>query len=261
VPRGFRRQTKRSAKIIRRLITELTAARMEQIAAGTAPDDLATKIMTTADPQTGERFDTQEMVDQVAIFFLAGHETSASALAWALYLIATHPDVQARVAEEVAALPEQPELSDMSTLRLTRDVFREALRLYPPVPMMVRQAAHDETLRDRAVPKGSQIVLSPWHLHRNDRYWDRPDDFDPDRFAREDGKSAQRCAYIPFSAGPRVCTGAGFAMMEGPLILALILRAFRVEPVEGQEPVPVAHLTVRAENGIYLRLSRRETDG
>ncbi len=261
VPRGFRRQTKRSAKIIRRLITELTAARMEQIAAGTAPDDLATKIMTTADPQTGERFDTQEMVDQVAIFFLAGHETSASALAWALYLIATHPDIQARVAEEVAALPEHPELSDMSTLRLTRDVFREALRLYPPVPMMVRQAAHDEALRDRAVPKGSQIVLSPWHLHRNDRYWDHPDDFDPDRFAREGGKAAQRCAYIPFSAGPRVCTGAGFAMMEGPLILALILRAFRVEPVEGQVPVPVAHLTVRAEKGIYLRLSRRETGG
>jgi len=259
VPRGFRRQTKRSAKIIRRLITELTAARMEQITAGTAPDDLATKIMTTADPQTGERFDTQEMVDQVAIFFLAGHETSASALAWALYLIATHPDVQARVAEEVAALPEHPELSDMSTLRLTRDVFREALRLYPPVPMMVRETTCPERFRARDVPVGSQIVLSPWHLQRHERFWDNPDAFDPDRFKTDNGKQCLRDAYIPFSSGPRVCTGAGFAMVEGPMLLAMIARAYKLRVVANKTPVPVAHLTVRSQDGIWLELEKRGT--
>lgn len=132
VPRPHRRATRASAREIRALIGALCAARAGAIADGTAPDDLATKIMTTADPQTGQTFTTAEMVDQVAIFFLAGHETSASALSWALYLLATHPDKQERLADEVAVLPDPPAISDLSRLRLTRDVFRETLRLYPP---------------------------------------------------------------------------------------------------------------------------------
>ncbi len=259
MPRFHRRRTKQTAKVIRRLITQLTADRMQAIAAGTAPDDLATKIMTTADPVTGDRFDTGEMVDQVAIFFLAGHETSASALAWALYLLATHPDWQDRVAEEAAAVidPDRPDFATLSKLRITRDVFREALRLYPPVPMMVREAACPEHFRDRDVPKGSQIVLSPWHLHRHERLWDRPDDFDPGRFATENGKACLRNAYMPFSAGQRVCTGAGFAMAEGPIILAMLLRAYRFEAVTDRTPMPVAHLTVRGRDGIWLQLKPR----
>ena len=145
----------------------------------------------------------------------------------------------------------------MSGLRVTRDVFREALRLYPPVPMMVREATQPETFRKRDVPKGSQIVLSPWHLHRHTRLWDNPDGFDPARWHTENGKTCQRNAYIPFSAGARVCPGAGFAMVEGPLILSRILRDFRVSAVEGRVPRPVAHLTVRAAEGIWLHLERR----
>lgn len=256
MPRFFRRGTRDNAQQIRHLIRELTEARMAQITAGTAPDDLATKIMTTVDPETGERFSTEEMVDQVAIFFLAGHETSASALAWTLYLMALYPQWQERLAEEAAALEDQS-FAAVSRLRLSRDVFREALRLYPPVPMMVREAACPVSFRDRKVPKGAQIVLSPWHLHRHERLWDNPDGFDPTRWGSENGKLCQRNAYIPFSAGPRVCTGAGFAMVEGPLILSMILRQFRVARIEGEEPVPVAHLTVRSENGIWLALSKR----
>ncbi|MCA0872884.1 cytochrome P450 [Seohaeicola saemankumensis] len=257
VPRFHSRETRRNAARIRALIGQLTAERMAMISAGTAPDDLATKIMTTADPVTGERFDTDEMVDQVAIFFLAGHETSASALAWALYLMALYPDWQDRVAREAAAL-EDDGFSVMSRLKVSRDVFRETLRLYPPVPMMVREAICSERFRDRDVPKGAQMVLSPWHLHRHERLWDNPDGFDPERWQTENGKTCQREAYIPFSAGPRVCTGAGFAMVEGPLLLSMILRAYRVERMEGRDPVPVAHLTVRARDGIWLRLRPRE---
>ncbi|MEC9311050.1 MAG: cytochrome P450, partial [Pseudomonadota bacterium] len=198
-----------------------------------------------------------EMVDQVAIFFLAGHETSASALAWTLYLMAIYPEWQEKVAEEAAAV-EDDSFAAVSRLRISRDVFREALRLYPPVPMMVREATCPERFRDREVPKGSQLVLSPWHLHRHERLWDNPDGFDPERWQTENGKKCQREAYMPFSAGPRVCTGAGFAMVEGPLILSMLLRHFRVAPVAGKEPVPVAHLTVRAKNGIWLRLERRD---
>ncbi len=215
--------------------------------------------MTTADPETGARFDTEEMVDQVAIFFLAGHETSASALAWALYLLALYPEWQERVAEEAEAVfgPRTPEFSDMARLRVTRDVFRETLRLYPPVPMMVRETACPERFRNRDIPRGAQVVISPWHLHRHERLWDNPDGFDPARYGTENGKTCLREAFIPFSAGQRVCTGAGFAMIEGPLLLAMLVRAYRLRPVAERPPVPVAHLTVRGRDGIWLKLSPR----
>lgn len=257
LPRGHRAKTRETARSIRALITQMTAARMAEIEAGTAPDDLATKIMTTADPETGVQFTTEEMVDQVAIFFLAGHETSASALGWSLYLLALYPAWQERLAEEAGTLPDEPDFSVLSKLKLTRDVFREALRLYPPVPMMVRETTCPETFRNRPVKPGSQVVISPWHLHRQNRLWDNPDGFDPTRWHTENGKKCMRDAFIPFSAGARVCTGAGFAMVEGPLLLAMLLRAFRFERIEGDDPVPVAHLTVRAKDGIRLRVIRR----
>jgi cytochrome P450 len=236
-PRLHRRATLRSAGVIRCLITGLTADRAKAIAAGLAPEDLATKIMTTPDPVTGASFGTEEMVDQVAIFFLAGHETSASALAWALYLLATHPEAQERVAAE--AMEMQPIFGTVGSLRFTRDVFREALRLYPPVPMMVRENLEEEDFRGRKV-----------------RIWERPDAFDPDRWAGE-AREASREGYLPFSRGPRVCPGAGFAMLEGTLMLAHLVRAFRFQALPGRVPVPVAHLTVRAKDGIWLGVTRR----
>ena len=255
MPRFFKSETKHTAKAIRALITGLTQDRLDAIKAGQAPDDLATKIMTTADPQTGETFTVEEMVDQVAIFFLAGHETSASALAWTLYLLALYPEWQEAVAAEAETLT--PDFSSIPKLRKTRDVFRDALRLYPPVPMMVRETTCPENFRDRDVPIGAQVVLSPWHLHRHERIWDNPDGFDPDRWAIQAGKTCARDAYMPFSSGPRVCTGAGFAMIEGVLLLSMIVRAFRFEVVDGRAPKPVAHLTVRAEDGMWLRFEPR----
>ncbi len=256
LPRLHSGATKQNARDIRALIAELTRTRAKAIKDGTAPDDLATKIMTTADPETGQFFDPEEMVDQVAIFFLAGHETSASALAWTLYLMALYPEWQQKVAEEAAVL-DDPSFASVSKLRISRDVFREALRLYPPVPMMVRETTCLERFRNRDVPVGAQIVISPWHLHRQARLWDDPDGFDPNRWVTENGKRCQRDAYIPFSAGPRVCTGAGFAMVEGPLILSMLLRRYRFETIPGKTPLPVAHLTVRSKDGIWLRLFER----
>lgn len=257
LPRFHRRDTRRSAALIRGLIAQLCQTRAAEIAAGTAPDDLATKIMTTVDPQSGKTFTTEEMVDQVAIFFLAGHETSASALAWALYLLALHPEVQDRVAVEVASLPDLPDFASLSRLKFTRDVFRETLRLYPPVPMMVRENTCPEEMRGRQIARGAQMVLSPWHLHRHERIWPNPDAFDPARWQTEENRACMRDAYLPFSAGPRVCTGAGFAMVEGPLLLAMLVKNWRFERVAGHDPVPVAHLTVRAKDGIWLNICRR----
>ncbi len=259
MPRPHKRRVRRTAKVIRGLIRQLTAARMEQVRAGTAPADLATKIITTPDPETGQRFDTDEMVDQVAIFFLAGHETSASALGWALYLLALYPDWQDRIAAEAEAVfvGGAPEFGHMSKLRLTRDVFRETLRLYPPVPMMVREARCTETFRDRSIARGSQIVLSPWHLHRHERIWDAPDAFQPERYSTQGGRKCLREAFIPFSAGQRVCPGAGFEMIEGVLLLAMLVRSYRFETVKGRPAMPVAHLTVRGKDGIWLKFTPR----
>lgn len=255
MPKFFRSETKATAAIIRKLITDMTQQRLDQIKAGDAPQDLATKIMTTADPQTGETFTVNEMVDQVAIFFLAGHETSASALAWAIYLLAASPEWQDAVAAESGDLSQ--DFSSVSKLRKTRDVFREALRLYPPVPMMVRETTCPENFRDRDVATGAQVVLSPWHLHRHERLWDNPDGFDPARWSTEANRVCARDAYMPFSAGPRVCTGAGFAMIEGVLLLSMIVGAFRFEIVDGKVPEPVAHLTVRTKDGMWLRFVPR----
>jgi cytochrome P450 len=256
-PRFHSRRTKQTAQRIRSLIRQLTEARAAEIAVGTAPDDLATAIMTTVDPVTGAQFETEEMIDQVAIFFLAGHETSASALGWALYLLAMNPAVQDRVLAEAQVLTDAPDFNVMSGLKFTRDVFREALRLYPPVPMMVRETSCPEVFRGRKVAAGAQVVLSPWHLHRHERIWDRPDEFDPDRWQTVAGRSCGREAFLPFSSGARVCPGAGFAMIEGPLLLAMLVRAYRFETVAGKIPVPVAHLTVRSKDGIWLDVSAR----
>ncbi len=262
VPRLFPRKTRATAARIRALITRMVDARMAEIAAGTAPDDLATKIMTTTDPETGARFSTEEMVDQVAIFFLAGHETSASALAWTLWLVAAHPDWQARLRDEAAVLcgsigGVSPDFSVLRAMPLIRDTFREALRLYPPVPMMVREAAGPECFRGRDLGAGAQVIVSPWHMGRNERIWDDPHDFRPERWQDPATTACARAGFLPFSAGPRVCPGAGFAMAEAVLILARILCAWEVQPLPGAVPQPVAQLTVRARDGIRVVLSRR----
>lgn len=258
LPRPHRRATRRTAAAIRDLIRQLTAQRMEAIAQGNAPDDLATKIMTTTDPVTGDRFDMEEMVDQVAIFFLAGHETSASALSWALYLLATHPEIQDAVAAEAAAALREPAVfGTLSKMPVIRDVFRETLRLYPPVPMMVRQTTRPEIFRKRAAPAGAQVIISPWHMGRNENIWPDPHAFRPDRWQDPENRAQARDGFLPFSAGPRVCSGAGFAMAEGVLMLALLTQAYRFTPVAGRVPVPVAHLTVRSETGIWLDIQPR----
>ena len=257
VPRFHKNRAKVSALSIRALILRLTTARVADVAAGTAPDDLATKILTTVDPETGSRFDTEDMADQVAIFFLAGHETSASALAWALYLLARDPAVQARAHAEATVLGDAPDFTMLSRLAFIRDVFRETLRLYPPVPMMVRENSCPEDMRGRKVAPGSQIVLSPWHLQRHERIWDRPDEFDPDRWQSDAGRACAKDGFIAFSAGPRACPGAGFAMAEGVLLLALLVRRFQFSVVDAKVPEPVAHLTVRAKDGIWLQVTPR----
>ncbi|HEU0221285.1 MAG TPA: cytochrome P450, partial [Paracoccaceae bacterium] len=167
--------------------------------------------------------------------------------------------VQDEVAAEAMAVfaGGAPDFAALRRLAVTRDVFRETLRLYPPVPMMVREAARPERFRGRPVRPGSLVILSPWHLQRHRRLWADPDGFDPLRWRSAAAEDSARAAWLPFSAGPRVCIGAGFAMLEGVLTLARLAAAFRFAPVPERTPRPVAHLTVRSADGIWLELTPR----
>ena len=258
LPAFHSRKRRLCAREIRGLTEDLVSRRMIEIAAGTAPDDLATRILSQKDPQTGERFDRAEMVDQVAIFFLAGHETSAAALAWAIWLLAQDGETQTRARAEAARLGKASKPADIKKLAFIDAIFAETLRLYPPVPMMVRKATCPERFRDRAIRKGSQLVVSPWHTHRNPRFWSNADAFCPERFATDEGRASMRDAYFPYSKGARICPGAGFAQTEAVLALALLLQRFDLSPASGPDPIPRAHLTVRSANGIRVALKRRD---
>jgi cytochrome P450 len=163
------------------------------------------------------------------------------------------------VAKEAAILTE-PDYASVVKLKLSREVFCETLRLYPPVPMMVRQSRCPATFRNRKITPGSQMVISPWHLHRHIRLWGNPDGFDPSCWRSENGKACLRDAYIPFSTGVRVCVGAGFAMVEGPLLFSLLLKNFRFESVSEHRPTRIAYLAVRSNAGIWLKIHPRSAE-
>ena len=196
----------------------------------------------------------------IIVLFIAGHETTASLLSWAFYIIAQCPDVQERLhAESVAVFGDSaPEFTDIRQLKFTREVVRETLRLYPTVGFLIREACQAAEFRGQTVPAGTTVVVSPWVVHRHRGMWERPDEFDPERFKTPAGKASLKCAYLPFSFGPRVCLGAGFAMQEAMLIIASLVRRYRLLPVPGHTPEPASRLTVRSRNGIRLRIEPRQ---
>lgn len=255
-----RRASERSAQKIRAILARLIAARYEKRAKGEDDaQDILSALMDARDPVSNDGFSYEEMVDQICMLFLAGHETSASALGWSLYLMSRCPDLQERMFAEIQSeIGERTfAFGDAKRLPMTRDVFREALRLYPPVGFFVREASETQCIRNKTVKAGSPIMIAPWLIHRHRELWERPDEFDPDRFETAAGKESLKCAYMPFSNGPRVCPGAAFATQEALLILASIVRRFHIGLVDGFEPKPVGRVTIRSGNGIWLRLTRR----
>ena len=250
----------RAAKIIRGILEAPLKRRLAAIAAGgTVPTGDILASLITARDESGRGFTDKELLNQVCMLFLAGHETSATGMSWALYLLARCPHLQERVhAEATAVLGDRPpQFSDMRKLAFARDVFRETLRLYPPVAMVARDATKPEPMGNKIVPEGEVIFVPIWLMHRHRQHWAAPDVFDPDRFDTPNGRAAQRCAYMPFSMGPRVCAGAAFAMQEATLLLAALSRRFRFLPAPGHEPEPVSRLTLRSGNGVRLIVERR----
>jgi cytochrome P450 len=220
-----------------------------------APPDLLTLLLQAQDPQTGVGLSEVEVQANIVTFIGAGHETTANALTWSLYLLANAPEWQERLAAEADAALAAPSLR-VDALVETRAVIEEAMRLYPPVASMSRVALGADDLAGRRIRKGALVLVAPWVLHRHRRLWEDPELFDPRRFLPGKRETIDRFAYLPFGAGPRVCIGAAFALQEAMIALAKMMQAFHVQPVRGTVE-PVQRITLRPRGGMPLILRRR----
>jgi cytochrome P450 len=219
------------------------------------PRDLFDLLRAARDPETGAAFSPAQLRDQLATLLLAGHETTAVTLFWALTLLAHDATEQARVAAEVKDLSITPENATEMLPRLvrTRAVVNEALRLYPPAFTIVREALGPDRLGGFELPKRAVVMIAPWVLHRHRRLWHDPDAFDPDRFM-PDAPPPPRFAYLPFGTGPRVCVGAQFALTETALVLAMLLRRFQITQADPRPVLPVAVVTTQPDHPARFHL-------
>jgi cytochrome P450 len=257
VPRP-ERLSRADARRMDRMVDGIIAARRRR---GPMPEpDMLDLMMTAEDPKTGRRHTPAEVRNNLLAFLIAGHETTALALAWSLYLLAFDPLAQDRAAAEARAVlgDRAATAEDCSALPYTRQVIEEAMRLYPPAGLLSREARVADEILGRAVEPGETVTVPIYAVHRHALLWDGPDAFDPDRFAPERAAGRHRYAYLPFGAGPRVCIGMGFAMMEATIVLATLMARLRFTEVRGHRPMPRMTVTVRPDPGIVLRVDRRE---
>ncbi|MBM4215629.1 MAG: cytochrome P450 [Gammaproteobacteria bacterium] len=222
-------------------------------------DDIAAEIIAARDLETGEGFTRKELLDQLGVMFLAGHETTASSLTWAFLIISMQPALAHRIREEVRAVAgdEPLTLEQVRKLTFVRNVFRESLRLYPPIPFMPRVAAEAATIGRHKVKRGAMIMVSPWTIHRHRDHWRHPHAFDPDRFSPEREHELVPGAYLPFGLGPRTCVGAGFATLEATLILARLVCRYDIQVIDAAKVRPIARLTIRPQKQLMARVVRR----
>ena len=228
------------------------------VAAGTgAADDLLDHMLKAEDAETGRRMTPEELLHNMQFFIVAGHETTALALSWSLLLLAGDPAVQERASGEArAALGDAPAgAGHIAATPYVGQVIEEALRLYPPVALLARNVRRPDLLAGRRVLPNDTLFLPIFALHRHRMWWDDPDVFDPGNFAPEKAAARDRYLYLPFGAGPRVCVGANFAMMQAHIILATLLARFRFAPGDGPPPVPTMSMTLRPEGGVRLTVT------
>ncbi len=223
------------------------------------PRDLLTLLLQATDPETGESLDEVEVKANIVTFIAAGHETTSNTLTWALYLLSLDPRSRERVEREVDRLLPEGRIvpGTLDSLVETRAGSDEALRLYPPAATISRQARNADRIGDRLIKAGTQVVISPWVLHRHKLLWEEPDRFRPERFLPGARRSIDKFAYLPFGAGPRVCIGASFALQEAVSVLATIVRSYRLELLAGQDVMPVQRISLRPRGGMPMVLRRR----
>jgi cytochrome P450 len=225
-----------------------------------APKDLLDRLIAATDSETGFRMTDEEVRDEVVIIFIAGHETSALASTYVWYLLSLHPHVEAKLHAELDTVlgGRAPCFDDLDKLSYTRMVIDEAMRLYPPAPMLTgRVALADDEFCGRPIVKGTQIAILPWVVHRHRTLWEDPDRFDPERFCRERSAARPRFAYLPFGGGPRICIGAQLALTEISLLVAATAQRYRFKLVPQQDIVLLHRVTLHPRDGIRMLLERR----
>jgi cytochrome P450 len=222
------------------------------------PRDLFDMLLAARDPETGEPFSREQLRDQMATMIVAGHETTALTLFWLLYLLASSPVDQERVAEEVSAVDLAPDAAAdaLAKLPYTKAVVNEALRLYPPAFALARVAIGPDRLGDVEIPRGALVMISPWVLHRHRQLWKDPDAFNPSRFLA-DAQPPHRFAYMPFGAGPRICIGAQLALTEACLVLAMLIQRFRVALADATPVLPAAVIVTQPDHAAPFTLRSR----
>jgi cytochrome P450 len=255
---GYRKRAYRAAEHIHAVFAPIVRARYDAYhdRGEHGLSDILLSLLEARHPETHAPFSFSEIIDQVSTIFLAGHETAASSMSWALYLLAECPHLQDALRTEMRGVDgDQPiTFESLKSLNQLRNLFRETLRLYPPVSFFVRAVTRPTTMRKKAMKPGNMIVISPWLIQRNSENFPCPHAFDPDRFTQPEQAEACRHAYMPFGKGPRVCVGAGFAQQEAMLVLGSIVRAFALTFPPGPKPQPVSRLTLRSKDGIRLKL-------
>ena len=260
LPRINRIRGQDALKFFAEAVEDIVTTRRALIASGaTPPEDVLTLLLRAADPETGRGMSEVDMRANITTFINAGHETTANALTWTLYLLSQSPEWRARVEAEIDEKFDPLDESDPTDrLPVTRAVFEEAMRLYPPAANLVREAISEDWLAGWRIPAGAIVSVSPYVLHRHKTLWRNPDDFDPSRFLPGERETIDRFAYIPFGAGPRVCIGQAFAIQEGLIVLAQLLGRVRLDLFPGHPVALQQRITLRPRYGMRMIVRRRE---
>ncbi|WP_157091372.1 cytochrome P450 [Methylobacterium nodulans] len=258
VPRIGRIRARPALRFFAEIVDELIARRRALLAGGEAPHDVLTLLLRAQDPETGRGLSDLEVRANIVTFIGAGHETTANALTWTLYCLSQDEAARERAEAEIDAAFAGDPAPCSEALPFTRAALEEAIRLFPPVPLMSRQALAEDRLGRIKIPRGSLVTIAPYVLHRHRRLWQDPDAFVPERFLPENRARIDRFAYLPFGAGPRVCIGMSFSLMEATLVLAHLMRAVRLDRSPGAGPVvPLHRVTLRPRDGLRMRVTRR----
>ena len=258
-PTPANRRFDRALAVLDELVARIVRERRERLARGhDAGEDVLAALLAARDDE-GRAMDERQLRDEVLTLVGAGHETTANALAFTLYLLSLHPHWERAVVDEIRAISgdRSPTPEELSRMSLLERVIEESMRLLPPVWGFERQALEDDVVLGHRIAKGHIVGVSTWTLHRMPQYWDNPEGFDPDRFLPERKKERPRFAYVPFGAGPRICIGAGFAMLEAKAILAVLLPRFRFHVASGYRLDPEPLVTLRPKGGIPMVRSFR----
>jgi cytochrome P450 len=248
-------QLRKASETLRALVVELLETRLSDPKGSEPKSDMLQSILDARHAADGKGFETREIIDQVMVFFLAGHETSASALSWALFIVSQLPQMAAELRAEVERVaPGRPlRYEDIGSLTLARTIFLEALRLYPPAAFLTRLSLQRAVFGPHVIEPQSLVVISPWLVHRHRSLWSMPEYFIPERFSDNRENEIRSGSFIPFGLGPRVCPGRVLAMIEGPYLMAEIVRHFDLDVQNAAAIMPVGRLTIRPNVSIRCR--------